>query len=131
MLLVLEKYGHLGRGWPAVCRWLFTFLMVNFAWVLFRADSLGEAAGFLAAMFGQGAGLWSAEAGLFFRENWTVLLAGAVFSAPVAPWLRDRLAGSRRILPDLVYAVLAAAIFLVSASFIIKGTYNPFIYFNF
>ena len=68
VLLVLEKYGHLGRGWPAVCRWLFTFLMVNFAWVLFRADSLGEAAGFLAAMFGRGAGLWSDEAGLFLRE---------------------------------------------------------------
>ena len=131
VLLVLEKYGHLGRGWPAVCRWLFTFLMVNFAWVLFRADSLGEATGFLAAMFGRGAGLWSAEAGLFFRENWTVLLAGAIFAAPVAPKLRDKLAGSRSILPDLGYAVLAAAIFLVSASFIIKGTYNPFIYFNF
>jgi len=27
--------------------------------------------------------------------------------------------------------VLAAAVFLVSAAFLIKGTYNPFIYFNF
>ena len=42
VLLVLEKYGHLGRGWPEVCRWLFTFLMVNFAWVVFRADGLGR-----------------------------------------------------------------------------------------
>ena len=40
VLLVLEKYGGLGRGWPVWAKWLFTFLMVNFAWVLFRADSL-------------------------------------------------------------------------------------------
>ena len=131
VLLVLEKYGHLGRGWPAVCQWLFTFLMVNFAWVIFRADGLGEAAGFLSAMFGRGAGLWSAETGLFFRENWTVLLAGAVFAAPVAPALAQRAGRLRSVALDLGYALLAAAIFLVSASFIIKGTYNPFIYFNF
>ena len=37
----------------------------------------------------------------------------------------------RRTLTVLACALLAAAIFLVSASFIIKGTYNPFIYFNF
>ena len=131
VLLVLEKYGRLGQGWPVVCRWLFTFLMVNFAWVLFRAESLGQAAGYLGAMFGRGAGLWSGETGLFLRENWTVLLAGAIFAAPVAPRLRDWAAGRKSILLDVGYALLAAAVFLVSASFIIKGTYNPFIYFNF
>ena len=131
VLLVLEKYGHLGRGWPEVCRWLFTFLMVNFAWVVFRADGLGAAAGYLGAMLGRGAGLWSGETGLFLRENWTVLLAGAVFAVPVAPWLRDRAAKWKSPVLDVGYALLAAAVFLVSASFIIKGTYNPFIYFNF
>ena len=131
VLLVLEKYAHLGRGWPGWARWLFTLLMVNFAWVLFRADSLGAAAGYLAAMFGQGAGLWNAEAGLFLRENWTVLLAGAVFSAPVALKLRDWAARRDNAALDLGYALLAAAVFLVCAAFIVKGTYNPFIYFNF
>ncbi|WP_297212746.1 MBOAT family O-acyltransferase [uncultured Flavonifractor sp.] len=131
VLLVLEKYGHLGRGWPEVCRWLFTFLMVNFAWVVFRADGLGAAAGYLGAMLGRGAGLWSGETGLFLRENWMVLLAGAVFAVPVAPWLRDRAAKWKSPVLDVGYALLAAAVFLVSASFIIKGTYNPFIYFNF
>ena len=47
VLLVLEKYGHLGRGWPVWAKWLFTFLMVNFAWVLFRADSLAAAGQYL------------------------------------------------------------------------------------
>ena len=49
----------------------------------------------------------------------------------MAPDLGKRLAKSRSVALDLGYALLAAAIFLVSASFIIKGTYNPFIYFNF
>ena len=131
VLLVLEKYGHLGRGWPVWLNWLFTLLMVNFAWVIFRADSLPAAWHYIQAMFGFSSGDGAGLALLYLRENWTVLLAGVVFAAPAAPRLRDWLAKKGWPLTDLLYAVGAAAVFLVSAAFIIKGTYNPFIYFNF
>ena len=131
VLLVLEKYGHLGRGWPVWLNWLFTLLMVNFAWVIFRADSLPAAWHYIQAMFGFSSGDGAGLALLYLRENWTVLLAGVVFAAPAAPRLRDWLARKGWPLTDLLYAVGAAAVFLVSAAFIIKGTYNPFIYFNF
>ena len=130
-LLVLEKYAGLGRGWPAWLQWLFTLLVVNLAWMLFRADSLGAAWQYLLAMLGLGAGGWSDLTALYLRENWAVLLAGAAFAAPLAPRLRDYLARRDWPLADLLYAAGAAAVLLVSAAFIIKGTYNPFIYFNF
>ena len=125
VLLVLEKYGHLGRGWPVWAKWLFTFLMVNFAWVLFRADSLAAAGQYLQAMFGLGAGGWDDLTALYLRENWTVLAASVLFAGPLAPRLRDWAAKKDSPLLDAGYAVLAAAAFLI------KGTYNPFIYFNF
>lgn len=131
VLLVLEKYGHLGRGWPVWAKWLFTFLMVNFAWVLFRADSLAAAGQYLQAMFGLGAGGWDDLTALYLRENWTVLAASVLFAGPLAPRLRNWAAKKDSPLLDAGYAVLAAAVFLVSAAFLIKGTYNPFIYFNF
>ena len=131
VLLVLEKYGGLGRGWPVWAKWLFTFLMVNFAWVLFRADSLAAAGQYLQAMFGLGAGGWDDLTALYLRENWTVLAASVLFAGPLAPRLRDWAAKKDSPLLDAGYAVLAAAVFLVSAAFLIKGTYNPFIYFNF
>ena len=131
VLLVLEKYVGLGRHWPAALRWLFTFLMVNFAWVLFRADSLGTAVGYLSTMFGQGQALWNSQTLLYLRENWTILVIGGVCAAPIAPYLRDRLARRESVLLDVGYGIGAALIFFISASFIVKGTYNPFIYFNF
>ena len=130
-LLVLEKYAGLGRGWPAWLQWLFTLLVVNLAWMLFRADSLGAAWQYLLALLGLGAGGWSDLTALYLRENWAVLLAGAAFAAPLAHRLRDYLARRDWPLADLLYAAGAAAVLLVSAAFIIKGTYNPFIYFNF
>ena len=136
LLLCAEKFGGLGRNWPGALQWLYTFLMVNFAWVLFRATSMGDALSFLGTMAGLGSGgLWDARATLFLRENLPVLLAAAVFAAPTALWLRQRAAALGRGKPplalDVGYALLAVFCFIVAASFIIKGTYNPFIYFNF
>ena len=131
VLLVLEKYAGLGRGWPVWLKWLFTILMVNFAWVLFRADSLGAAGQYLLAMFGLGGGGWDSLTLLYLRENWTALLAAVLFAAPLAPRLRDWAARRDFPLLDILYAAGAGLVFLVSAAFIIKGTYNPFIYFNF
>ena len=54
-----------------------------------------------------------------------------MFSAPVALKARAWAARRDNVALDLGYALLAAAVFLVCAAFIIKGTYNPFIYFNF
>ena len=60
-----------------------------------------------------------------------LLAASVLFAGPLAPRLRDWAAKKDSPLLDAGYAVLAAAVFLVSAAFLIKGTYNPFIYFNF
>ena len=51
VLLVLEKFCGLGRGWPEWCRWLYTIFMVNLGWVFFRAESLGAALIHIRAMF--------------------------------------------------------------------------------
>ena len=64
-------------------------------------------------------------------ENWTALLAAVLFAAPLAPRLRDWTARRDFPLLDILYAAGAGLVFLVSAAFISKGTYNPFIYFNF
>ena len=104
--------------------------MVNFAWVLFRADSLGAAGHYLCAMFGLG----ERDSGLtlfYLRENWLVLLAAAAFAVPAARWLREKAERRSSLALDAGYAAAALLMFVVAASYIVKGTYNPFIYFNF
>ena len=82
-------------------------------------------------MLGFGAGWGDGLTVLYLSECWLPLLGAVVFSAPVAPKLRAWANKRGWVALDLVYALLIAGVFLVSACFIIKGTYNPFIYFNF
>ena len=115
---------------------IFTLLLVVLCWMLFRSDSIAAAGRYLMDLFclGEGACLWSAEAGLYLRENLVILCFALLACAPTATALREKLARRSAALAALWDALAAAAtvaLFLVSVSFLVKGTYNPFIYFNF
>ncbi len=136
-LLTAERALPGGERGPLWLRRGVTFLLVNFTWVLFRAPSLPQAGRFLLSMF-HGVP-WSAQAGYYLRQNWLVLVLAVLACGPSATWLRGRLArwsegeGRPDLLPawDALCALSLAAVFLISASFLVKGSYNPFIYFNF
>lgn len=137
LLLCLERYGHLGKGWPTPLRWAYTFLSVNLLWVVFRSDSLGYALGFLLTMLGfTGTGNTDPTAALYLHENGLILFFAVLFAIPFAPWLRkklDRIDTTKdfSLLWDLPYALALFAMGLASVCFLVKGTYNPFIYFRF
>ena len=137
VLLVAEKFGHLGRGWPAPLQWAYALLMVNFGWVLFRSDSLTQAGAFLGAMFGQGSG--APDQAIYYLEQYAVILVlSVIFSFPVMGWVTRRVEGylaryAPHVFPmwDAVYGLGMALVLLAAAASLVKGTYNPFIYFNF
>lgn len=137
LLLWAEKFAGLGKGWPAPLAWAGTFLLVNLGWVLFRAGSLSQALAFLSAMLGRN-GLTSPETTYYARQYLPILLSALVFSFPVAGWATQRLekilAGKPRpllYLWDALYGLSLLLLFLAASAFLVKGTYNPFIYFNF
>ena len=60
------------------------------------------------------------------------LIPALIFAAPVAKWLEGKLERSPApIVTDTLYAAALMGVFLVCMSCLVKGTYNPFIYFNF
>lgn len=136
-LLMWEKYGHLGRNFPKWAGWAYTFVSFLLTCVVFRSESIGAAGRYFLSLFHLGPGVtgFSGEFWLYLKEYAVFLLAAAVCAAPTAAWLRGKLAGvkSGMLLPiwDGLSCAGMAGVFLLSVCFIIKGTYNPFIYFNF
>ena len=64
-----------------------------------------------------------------------ILLFAVLCAAPTATWLRKRLEKTAhgRLVPlwDVLSMLGLLAVFTSAVCFIVKGTYNPFIYFNF
>ena len=138
VLLTFEKLTGISqklsaKGWLPM-KYIGTMLCVCLGWLVFRAESLGAAADYFKNMLSVGTATLD-DTFWYYIDNYLVfLIAAAVFALPVAPWLRkkvDALAKTPRTVCDCVYAVGLFAFFLVAISYIVKGSYNPFIYFNF
>jgi D-alanyl-lipoteichoic acid acyltransferase DltB (MBOAT superfamily) len=106
------------------------FVIINF--VIFRSENIVQAGRYLGVMFGIGAaGLVDDVFFLYLSNCKWILLAGILFSAPVLPLCKRKLADYNPRLYRIAYALGSMALFTVVLLVCIKSTYNPFIYFNF
>jgi alginate O-acetyltransferase complex protein AlgI len=130
-------------AWGGALRHGYTMLLVMIGWAIFRAESIADGVRYIAEMFG--AGGVPAYDGAFvgaLQENAWFLAFGLLFCTPAAGAIGgffERLftgrGGTGGALASGAYtagrSALLLVIFAVCLSYLVKGSYNPFIYFNF
>lgn len=138
ILLTFEKLTGVNKklsskAWLPL-KYIYTMVFVCLGWLVFRADSMGAALDYFKNMLGMGTNLID-DGFWFYIDNYlTLLIAAAVFAVPVAPWIRKKVSALPKVprtVCDVVYTIGLLGLFLVAVSYIVKGSYNPFIYFNF
>ena len=134
IILCVEKY-ILKEGLaklPAVCRHVYTMVLVMLGWVLFSSPTLGRALSYTGTMFGIGGSGVADATGLYFLG--TCLVPGTVSAILCAPlvykWI-PRITRAREWYKQVAGAVIYIGIFLVSTAYLVNATYNPFLYFRF
>ncbi|MBS7297872.1 MAG: MBOAT family protein [Eubacteriales bacterium] len=130
VLLCFEKLSGF-NNWkiPNLLKWLYTMLFVILGWVIFRADSISDAMGYIGIMFGiTGAGLADGIFTGYFTQSFVLLAIGAICSTPATKQLTRIKSG---FVGDVIYAVALTALFALCISGLVSNSYNPFIYFNF
>ena len=114
---------------PKLFQWLLNFVLTMIGMMVFYYNDQGALLIHVAAMFGGGVG-WLDEGILSVLRQYALFLPIAcVGAAPLVPRLK-KLAEKRPALAALgtVFAVLVG---LLSLLFLIRQSYNPFIYFRF
>lgn len=133
VFIALEKLSGFEKKFPKL-NWLkhiYTLLLVIFGWVLFRADNVSSAFTYMGSMLGLNGNLIMDDTTIFYlTENIVFLIAALVFSIPTAKWIGNKL-NNKSVVLDVVYTIGILIVFMIAVSYIIKGAYNPFIYFNF
>lgn len=135
-LLAERFFEYPKRMKSSTAKHFYTLMVVNAAWVVFRADDLYQAGRFFMNMLGINRnGFYSSTAVMLIRENWVWLLLGIVFSTPIARKMNEMLFIKPDSAVNKIYTILYPAgmflLLIVCVSYLASGTYNPFIYFNF
>jgi alginate O-acetyltransferase complex protein AlgI len=123
VLIAFEKaLGHALDRIPDFIRVGVTFLAVLLGWVLFRAPTLTAAAHYFGQMFSFSNGD-TLSFMRYFTEKKLFFMVAVLLSIPSVRKYRTRFAP--------LYVAELLLIFALAVSFLLKNTYNPFIYFNF
>ncbi len=140
VILAIERAGvsrFLGKL-PKILKHIYTLLLVMVGWVIFRAESLPQLGQFLKAMFlgapGDGASLWQ----YMDSENMFFMCLGLLLCLPILENSRhfktQEAESAGPAANSVVIArdtLICALLFFVCTTYVMSGTYNPFIYFRF
>ena len=132
--LLIEKLGFLkilGRI-PAVLSHIYAMVVVYGGWLLFAWEDITQHRVFLKTMAGMAEAGLSSNAAMYLVVSNVVLLIVLIIGSTDIParagaWICNK----NEICKGLLQAVFVAAVFIISVSYLVNGTYNPFLYFRF
>lgn len=136
VIQLAEKFFDYPSKMGNVASHIYTLFIVNICWVLFRAEDLYQAGRFIMNMFGMNRnGFINDLFVLLLRENWVYLVVGIFFATPVVKYINEYMYENPRDKITKVlsvgYPVVLLFLVIISVSYLMSGSYNPFIYFNF
>ncbi|MGI5824915.1 MAG: MBOAT family O-acyltransferase [Bacillota bacterium] len=139
--IALEKITGLGKKMERtpVVSTVFVMFLVVLGWVMFRAETMTQALQYMAAMFnGYGTGLWDANAQMYLHDYKWFFIFGIICALPVKNWCLQAFKRNKALtdgqyakILQIIGIICLAVLLVVATAFLAKGSYNPFIYFNF
>lgn len=115
---------------------IYTLFIIIVGFVIFRAPTIYDAGIYICQMFGlQTIGLLCSSTVMIIQEFWIFIVVAIVCSTPIAKRINYYLVHKEwyhmESIFTMLYPITMLLLFYVSVTYIVKGTYNPFIYFNF
>ena len=129
-LLLIEKWVPALQKLPNILRHGYVLLIVVLSFVLFNAETLAQAKGDFAGMFGlAGLPLATAETWYYLRSYAVLFLLGFVGATPVVKNIGLRV-GEKK-LGAIVEPLVLLALLLICTAYLVDGSFSPFLYFRF
>ena len=128
VLLIVEKMWMLkhlktSRVWSR----LYTLLAVIVGFVIFNAADMREAFLYLGAMFGAGQVPVVSPEAVYYLQSYALIFAAAIIGAtPIVKQIAQHIRVTDYIEPFVLLLLLVAA-----TSYLVDGSFNPFLYFRF
>ncbi len=129
IILLLEKYvfANFFTKLPDVVLRIYTMVLIIIGWVLFMSNTLGDAGAYLSSMFGGGHGIFDGTAFYYIKTYGISLIICCLCAGNYLYSMFKKIASRRPIAAVAINVVLL----LLSISYLVYDTYNPFLYFRF
>lgn len=127
VLICFEKIISFEKRKLFIINYVYTFIFIIIGFIIFRSTSLTNAWLYLTTMFSFKDMTPCPLFNTYIGEYWLWLIMSLLFSFPYIPQLYNK-----HIYPiKIIHTIIIFTLLFLSAIYLAKGGYNPFIYFNF
>ena len=135
VFLTVEKLWY-GRALAKtrVFKHIYVLLLVVVSFVLFDANSVGEAAAAIGGLFGAAGVSAVNPISLYYLRSFAVVfLIGIVGATPLPKRIVEQLGSTRAgaMVVDVLEPLVLVSVLAVSTGYLVDGSFNPFLYFRF
>lgn len=133
LILLFEKliFHKILKKLPLIIRWLYSFILINIGWIIFRLEDFSE----LSYVFKNLFNFKSGSLLNLLRKNYSILnyfsfiILAFIFSFPLILKLDKRFKDNNYYFVIKDFCLIF--VFVISICFLVSNSYNPFIYFRF
>lgn len=134
VLLILEKFilkKYIDRL-PNFFKHFYTIILVMFGWLIFAFDDMNLLGAYAKTMFGLKGTFINSTFIYYFKNYFIILVIATIFSMPIYQKI-EKLLESNKYKWIKFATVLTVYVFLliITISYLVSDTYNPFLYFRF
>lgn len=126
ILIVIERMLSINSHLGTASR-IYTLFSVLIGWVLFRSQNINFAMQYYKSMFNFSF-IFDYKFIMYISEYGLFLVLGILFSSNLINKISSRFDNRFK---NYLLTLIIILIFLISVMYLVKGSYNPFIYFNF
>lgn len=134
VLLILEKtiFKNIIEKIPQIIKHIFVLLIVMISFVIFSGNKMEDIIMQILGLFGIGtAGVVSTVSIHYLNSYLIILLVGIIGSTPLIKKLAEKLENKFPKIINIAEILLITALLILCTSYIIDGSFNPFLYFRF
>lgn len=132
ILLLIEKIflNKILEKTPNIIKRIYLLLIVMISFIIFNGESISEILENIGGLFGIGnIQLISNESVYYLKSYFIVLIVGIIGSTPLMKKLFIKEKFHKII--NCLEPIFLVLVFIISTSYIIDGSFNPFLYFRF
>lgn len=134
VLLMIEKLGLLKKleNIPAFFSRIYVMFVVIIGFVIFNSTDLKVALDNILGLFGVGATAIINHDTIYYLLNYLpIFILGIIFSTPIVKNIVTKVKKKLPAIINLAELVILATLLIICISFLIDGSFNPFLYFRF
>ena len=131
VILLIEKYLLKNIKCNNIIKHIYTIIIIMIGWVIFAIDDMNLLSSYLKSMFLIGVPFINKYFIYYLKNYFIILIIGIIFSTPIIKKIENIEKSINKNYIYILRIIIYLILFIITVSYLVNDTYNPFLYFRF